>query len=78
MKKKKLKKMSRFKVKVRYTFNVEYDFEGPENKEEAIEWAEKHVAMTTSGLTTSLPEGQCDWTTKVHGEKTIVRVVKQD
>ena len=66
--------MSKYKAKVRYEFIVEYDFEGPEDEREAKEWAEKKVAMTTSGLTSSLPEDQCDWTTNVHGKKTIIRI----
>lgn len=66
--------MSKFKVKVRYSFIVDYEFDGPESIDEAHEWAEKHVAMTTSGLTTSLPDEQCDWIANVHGNKTIIRI----
>ena len=71
------RKMDKYKVKVRYTFNVEYTFLGPKSYTEATEWAEKHVAMTTSGLTTSLPDAECDWESNVHAEKTIVRVIKE-
>ena len=69
--------MDKYKVKVRYTFNVEYTFLGPESLEEAKEWAEKHVAMSSTGLTTSLPDAECDWDNDVYAEKTIVRVVKE-
>jgi len=68
--------MEKFKVKVMYSFTVEYDFTGPKNVEEALEWANKHVAMTTAGLTTSLPEDKCDWNVDVHGKKTILRAIK--
>jgi hypothetical protein len=69
--------MKKFKVKVRYTFNVDYTFVGPESLDEAKEWAEKHVAMSSTGLTTSLPHDKCDWVTNVYPEKTIVRVIKE-
>jgi hypothetical protein len=68
--------MSKYIVKVKYTFDVDYTFDGPKSMEEAKQWAEKHVAMTTSGLTTSLPDDQCDWTTNVHAKKTVIRVQK--
>lgn len=69
--------MDKYKVKVRYTFNVEYTFDGPRSLEEATEWAEKYVAMSSTGLTTSLPEKQCDWNNDVYANKTIVRVIKE-
>ena len=69
--------MDKYKVKVRYTFNVEYTFVGPKSYAEATEWAEKHVAMSSSGLTTSLSDEACDWITNVYPEKTIVRVTKE-
>jgi hypothetical protein len=69
--------MGTYKVKVRYTFNVEYTFVGPESLDEAKEWAEKHVAMSSAGLTTSLPHDKCDWANSVYAEKTIVRVIKE-
>jgi len=69
--------MKKFKVKVRYTFNVDYTFVGPESLDEAKEWAEKHVAMSSAGLTTSLPDNECDWENNVYAEKTIVRVIKE-
>lgn len=69
--------MGKYKVKVRYTFNVEYTFDGPESIEEATEWAEKHVAMSSAGLTTSLTDTKCDWNNDVYANKTIVRVIKE-
>ena len=69
--------MDKYKVKVRYTFNVEYTFLGPKSLIEAKEWAEKHVAMSSAGLTTSLPDAECDWNNDVYAEKTIVRVSKE-
>ena len=69
--------MDRYKVKVRYTFNVDYTFVGPKSLDEAKEWAEKHVAMSSAGLTTSLPDDECDWVNNVYAEKTIVRVTKE-
>jgi hypothetical protein len=69
--------MDRYKVKVRYTFNVDYTFVGPKSLDEAKEWAEKHVAMSSAGLTTSLPDDECDWENNVYAEKTIVRVTKE-
>jgi len=69
--------MDRYKVKVRYTFNVEYTFVGPESIDEAKEWAEKHVDMSSAGITTSLPYDQCDWVNNVYPEKTIVRAIKE-
>ena len=69
--------MDRYKVKVRYTFNVEYTFAGPNSIDEAKEWADKKVAMSSAGITTSLPNDQCDWVNNVYPEKTIVRVTKE-
>jgi hypothetical protein len=69
--------MDKYKVKVRYTFNVDYTFVGPKSLDEAKEWAEDHVAMSSTGLTTSLPDNECDWENSVYAEKTIVRVIKE-
>ena len=69
--------MDRYKVKVSYTFNVDYTFVGPKSLDEAIEWAKKHVAMSSAGLTTSLPDNECDWENNIYAEKTIVRVIKE-
>jgi hypothetical protein len=69
--------MGKYKVRVRYTFNVDYTFDGPKSLEEAKEWAEDHVAMSSAGLTTSLPDYECDWSNDVYGNKTIVRVIKE-
>lgn len=69
--------MDKYKVKVKYTFNVEYTFLGPKSLIEAKEWAENHVGMTSAGLATSLPDAECDWESNVHADKTIIRVSKE-
>jgi hypothetical protein len=44
--------MDRYKVKVRYTFNVDYTFVGPKSLDEAKEWAGKSaVGKTSDGVT---------------------------
>lgn len=68
--------MGKYKAIVTYTFKAEYSFDGPKTLVEATEWAEKHVEMTTAGLTTSLPDEQCDWNVNVHGKKSVIRVTK--
>lgn len=65
-----------YKVKVKYTFDVVYTFDGPKDMTEAVEWANNHVGMTANGMNTKLRDTVCEWEMDPNPIKKVIRIWK--
>ena len=67
--------MAKYKVKTKFVFEGEFEVKAT-NSQKAREIVEKHCAMTTDGIHSSLPDDEVDWEFKIHSTKQIGKITK--
>jgi hypothetical protein len=70
--------MSKYRVRVRYEFTVDYAFDGPETAAEANKIVSKLTEGTIPEITEALKECSGDFLISAVGKDLIIRIKRED